>query len=305
MNAKSHIQSYSLFGETSELEDELHVESIRARSKRHNWELKPHRHARLHQLLFLTGGGGKVELDGRSLALPPPCIVNVPRGVVHGFQFAPGTVGTVVTLTSHLLDHCLTGSDRLRAALSNAVVLPQPPNLHSLTKGIEEEYHVPGFGRTEVLRGLAGAILARVARCIDQTLGDGKKGQSNPLFARFEMLLERDFRLRRSLADYAAELAVSPTHLNRIVQRSTGHSASQLVNDRVLREARRLLIYTNLTAAEVAYDLGFSDPAHFSRVFTNGTGVAPGIFRRQIEAGATAPKQTVTQSNSNPTRGET
>jgi len=284
MHAQSHIQSYSLFGETSDLVDELHVEDIRARSARHNWALKPHRHTRLHQMLFITGGGGETGLDGRSLALPPPCIVNVPRGVVHGFQFDPGTTGWVVTLTSDLVDHCLAGGDGLRRALANASVLPMPPDLHNLAQRIDSEYHDKVLGRTQVLRGLTAQMLALVARQIDQAQDRSTANHRNPLFTRFEALVERDFRLRRSLADYAAELAMSPTHLNRIVHRATGHSASQLVNDRVLREARRLLIYTNLTAAEIAYDLGFGDPAHFSRVFSKKTGMAPGVFRRQVEA---------------------
>ena len=50
----------------------------------------------------------------------------------------------------------------------------------------------------------------------------------------------------------------------------------------MLREARRMLIYTNLTAAQIAYDLGFSDPAHFSRVFTKGTGTPPKLFRKMV-----------------------
>lgn len=284
MHAQSHIQSYSLFGETSDLVDELHVENIQARSARHNWELKPHRHARLHQMLFITSGGGETGLDGRSLALPPPCIVNVPRGVVHGFQFDPGTTGWVVTLTSELVDHCLAGGGALRLPLENTSVLPMHADLHSLAQRMDREYYNKDLGRTQILRGLTTQMLALVARRIDQAQDSRKATHRNPLFTRFEALVERDFRLRRSLADYATELAMSPTHLNRIVHRATGHSASQLVNERVLREARRLLIYTNLTAAEIAYDLGFGDPAHFSRVFSKKTGMAPVVFRRQVEA---------------------
>jgi len=120
MPLEPHIRSYNLFGETAELADVMHCESIQARSQLHNWELKPHRHARLHQILFLTGGGGAADLDGHSHTLPPPCIVNVPRGVVHGFQFAPGTAGWVITLTSDLVDHCLAAGEGVRPSLEAA-----------------------------------------------------------------------------------------------------------------------------------------------------------------------------------------
>lgn len=285
MKTQSQIQSYSLFGETSELVDALHVESIQSRSQQHNWELKPHRHARLHQLLFVTGGGGAVELDGRSLALPPPCIVNVPRGVVHGFLFNPDTTGWVITLTSDLVDQCLTTSEGVRVPLEISCILAMEPDLCTLAQRIHGEYVSKSFARAQLLVGLATVLTAQVARSVQQfqTQASTDISRSNPIFERFEALVERDFRLRRSLAGYADELAVSATHLNRIVHQATGHSASRLVTERVLREARRLLIYTNLTAAGIAYDLGFVDPAHFSRVFTKGTGVPPRIFRKTLE----------------------
>ncbi len=283
MTAQSHIQSYSLFGETSELVDALHVEHIQSRSQQHNWELKPHRHARLHQVLFVTGGGGAADLDGNSLALPPPCIVNVPRSVVHGFIFDPGTKGWVISLTSDLVDHSLAANEAVRSPLETPCILPMAPDLRILAERIHVEYHSQGFARTQVLRGLAMVLTGLVARSIQQVQGTGENSRSNPVFTRFQALVERDFRRRRSMADYAGELAVSPTHLNRIVHQATGHAASQLVNDRVLREARRLLIYTNLTAASIAYELGFGDPAHFSRVFTKGTGVPPRVFRKRLE----------------------
>ena len=283
MTKQSQIQSYSLFGETSELVDALHVESIQSRSQLHNWELKPHRHARFHQLLFITNGGGAAGLDGRNLALPPPCIVNVPHSVVHGFHFDPGTAGWVISLTSDLVDQCLTANEGVRAPLNRASVLEMPADLHILADRIHREYCRQGFARAQVLRGLAAVLTALVARAIDTVQGSGDDARGNPLFARFEALVERDFRQRKPLADYANELAVSPTHLNRIVHQATGHAASHILNNRVLREARRLLIYTNLTAAGVAYELGFADPAHFSRVFTRGTGVPPRVFRKRLE----------------------
>ena len=79
MSEKSSIRSYNLFGETAELADVLHVETIKARSELHDWRLKPHRHARLHQFLFLTHGGGSAEFDGVRHGLREPCLANVPR----------------------------------------------------------------------------------------------------------------------------------------------------------------------------------------------------------------------------------
>ncbi|MFW8595411.1 helix-turn-helix domain-containing protein [Cribrihabitans neustonicus] len=282
MIAPPSIDSYNLFGETAELADVLHAETIRARSELHDWELKPHRHARLHQILVLTGGGGVAELDGNAHTLTPPCLVNVPHGVVHGFRFGSGTAGWVFTLPCELLDQSLAAGEGVRGPLELPRVLPLPKEMPVLARMAFQEHGSAGFGRAQALRGLAAAMLAQAARAIAAAQEDSPQGRGNPLFARFEALVERGFRSRRAVADYARELGVSPTHLNRIAHQAAGQPASALIAARVLREARRLLIYTNLTAAQVAYELGFTDPAHFSRVFARGTGMPPRKFRQQL-----------------------
>lgn len=289
MNSASHIRSYNLFGETAELADELHVETIRARSERHDWELKPHRHARLHQLLVLTGGGGAAELDGNTHPLPPPCLVNVPRGCVHGFRFGNDTAGWVLTLSSELLDQSLRAEAEVQMLLDRPSILPLPEAMQALAEQIHTEHQRPAFGRAQLLRGLALAATARTARAIAAADPSRAETLANPLFSRFETLVDSNFRQRLPLAAYARELAVSATHLNRITHQATGQPASALIRARTLREARRLLIYTTLSAAQIAYELGFADPAHFSRYFAKGTGVPPRKFRQQLaDKGASA-----------------
>lgn len=282
MTAHSPISSYTLFGETVELGDVLHIETIYQRSQPLEWNLKPHRHDQLHQLLVLTGGKGEADIDGNTHPLTPPCLINVPRGSVHGFRFGDGMPGWVISLTSDLMDHSLPAGDPLRAALEQPAVLPLPTGLKDLTNRMMREYDSNAFGRSQLLRGLALAVLALTARAISSAAPSPPKTQSSQLFTRFETLVDRSFRRRWPLAAYARELAVSATHLNRITHQATGRSASSLIRARTLREARRLLIYTNLSAAQIAYELGFADPAHFSRYFAKGTGVPPRKFRQQL-----------------------
>ncbi len=103
----NRIETFNLFGEDADLPDVVHCETIEARSVVHDWEFKPHRHARLHQVLLLERGGGTALIEEAPHPLPPGSLVNMPRGVVHGFRFEPGTEGWVVTLASELLDQVL------------------------------------------------------------------------------------------------------------------------------------------------------------------------------------------------------
>jgi len=279
------IRNYNLFGETEEVPDVVHCETIQDRSQLHNWELRPHRHARLHQVLLIRSGGGRAHFDGRVEALRPSRAVNVPRGCVHGFRFHEGTEGWVVTLSADLVDETLHEREGLRPVLSAPCAVPLPEDMEVLARRIFAEYGRRDFARAQILRSLAGLLLGYTARAIRAHQARPDPHRDSPLLRRFEDLVEAEFRTRLSLADYAARLAVSPTHLNRVVRQATGRPASALIADRVLREARRMLIYTNLTAAEIGYQLGFSDPAHFSRVFTRGTGTPPRAFRQRMEQG--------------------
>lgn len=283
--ARDSIRNYNLFGETGEMPDVVHCETIQTRSRMHNWELRPHRHARLHQFLLIESGGGMADLDGRAVALDAGDAVNIPQGHVHGFAFRADTEGWVVTLTSDLLDQALHPGAGLRPLLGAARIVPSDRDLRRLFQRIFAEYAGHGFARAQVLRSQAGSLIGLMARAIAADSGGGETGRANPLFRRFEALVEQQFRTRQPVASYAAQLAVSATHLNRVVRRATGGPASALIAERMLREARRLLIYTNLGAAEIAYDLGFSDPAHFSRAFARGTGLPPRDFRRRMERG--------------------
>lgn len=79
----------------------------------------------------------------------------------------------------------------------------------------------------------------------------------------------------------ASELGITGTYLNLLCQRLTGCSALQVLHARIMLEARRLLIYTPLTIGQVADDLGFEDPAYFTRFFKRHAGVSPKAFRLQ------------------------
>jgi len=111
------------------------------------------------------------------------------------------------------------------------------------------------------------------------------------LLARFETLIEARFATHQPVADYAAALGVSPTHLSRVCRAATGRPASALIQDRLIREARRNLVYTNLSVSAIAYALGFSDPAYFSRVFARATGLPQRAFRDRAQTARAATEE--------------
>jgi AraC family transcriptional regulator, transcriptional activator of pobA len=278
------IRSYGLFGETANLPDPMHIETIAARSALHDWELAPHRHARLHQLLLLRSGSGTLHLEGRALNLPAMSLVNVPPGAVHAFAFERDTQGWVATLADDLLEQLLAPAGEERQALATCGVIAADAALGTLMAQIAVEFEGRSPSRSLVLRGLCAVLLGLAARAATRAAPPDRDSAGSALLRRFEALVQARALEHWSVADYARALAVTPTHLSRVVRLATGQPASRLVEARLMREARRQLAYTSLQVTTIAYTLGFADPAYFSRVFSRVEGLSPRAFRARLSA---------------------
>ena len=281
---KPAILSYNLFGEVRDLPDVVHCETIAARSVLHDWEFAAHRHARLHQVLLIAHGGGRATLEGREHRLRPMSVVNVPAGQVHGFSFTPGTQGWVVTLASETLDEVLTPSEGLGRALSEPAVLRGTPAMRRLMTDIFAEHGARDFARAHILKALSATLLGLVARAMTANMARGGPLPGADLLRKFEAMLESHYLEHWPVAQYAEALKVTPTHLSRMTREAFGCPASHMIRDRVVREARRNLVYTNLPVATIAYALGFNDPAYFSRTFMLATGLSPSEFRERVHS---------------------
>lgn len=282
--ARRSIETYNLFGEAGDLPDVVHCETIAARSVLHDWTIAPHRHARLHQFLLIESGGGQARMEERTFALTPMRIVNVPVGDVHGYSFVRGTRGWVLTVAAEVLDQVMLPSEGLRRTLADAGVVRGTAEMRAIMKRIFAEYDGRRFARAHVLRAYAALLVGLVARemAARQATSDARNGAG--LFERFEALLESHFLEHWTVSRYAAALSITPTHLSRITRAATGRAASQLIVERIVREARRNLAYTNLPVSTIAYALGFNDPAYFSRLFAEATGLSPRSFREKVSA---------------------
>lgn len=276
------IQSYSLFGESKHLPDVLHCETIADRSVLHNWELSPHRHTRLHQVLLVKSGGGEVELDGATFALTAGSLVNIPPGHVHAFRFQNETEGWVTTVAAELLDNLLTRVGDVRRDLESACVLQADPFTTLTMDQIWQEFSGQSKARALVLRGLTAVLLGWISRAMIADAPSRPVLPESTLVERFVALIELHFLEHWQVSDYANALAISPTHLSRLARATTGRSALRMIEARIMREARRNLAYTNLGISTIAYSLGYADPAYFTRVFKRDAGLSPKAFRAQI-----------------------
>ena len=265
------VPVFKLYGETAAwpTPDLLHCESIPERSRLHDWEIKPHRHGDLVQLLYVQGGSAELEVEGLVNRVQQPSLQVVPALSVHGFRFSQDIQGHVLSLALPLVEQLGTLLDS--PPLARAACYPvgeQKRYLDSLFDSIAAEYSGQQPGRELMLQSLIGALLVWVGR---RSLALEHAEASSPDRGREHRPIER----------YALELGISAAHLNALCRRLAGQSALQLINQRLLLEAKRCLVYTAMTINQVSDSLGFSEPAYFSRFFKRCSGLTPKAFRLQ------------------------
>jgi len=287
--ALRRIPTFLLYGEPPHDDEErlLHVETIEFRSARHHWKIRPHVHRTLHQLIFVLHGQGVSHAEGTRVTFRPPAMIRVPAGTVHGFDFEPGTYGFVMSMTDDFTREVSLREPGINVLFKDPATvefkgevlrrsgLPQTFDL--LTR--EFESSMPGHALA--LEGLLKVILADALRLSHTSteLTEGAASRRRMLVTRFRELVEGAFRDGRSLADYADMLKVSPSRLRKACLGVTEQSPMQIVHARVLLEAKRQLVYTSMSVREIAYALGFDDPAYFTRFFSQRTGMSPRTFR--------------------------
>ncbi len=287
---RSAIPSFLLYGEQAGGDDPpfIHIETIAARAGMLNWTIGAHRHDALGHVLLIKGGGGRFMLDGVVRQFGPGCAMSVPSKLVHAFHFLPDTDGLVLTLSDSLLElatDALVESD-LSGDLAGALLvdLAEDPVLFGQIAAslacIGAELAQPQLGQLTAIRTHVALILLAMVR------GGRFHGEQSLYSSQDLRLVERlRRRIGQSLAgspavtDLAAELGVTAARLNTACRRVAGCSTLHLLHAAQLAEAKRALLYTEQPVSEIAYSLGFEDPAYFSRFFTRRTGRTPSAFR--------------------------
>lgn len=284
------VPAYFLYGEQLRAAGghTVHVETIAARSSLHDWKIREHVHKDLHQILIVWRGRVEAHLDGQRTVLRGPAFINVPPLTVHAFQFGRDTDGLVVTYTACLAHEILrdTGSlgEALNRALASRIQRLQlaATDVEQLSTMLLRESGRAAVGRDSALHGLLTTLITNLLRISELAVIDSSSiaNRDREMVAQFREVVEERYRAHLDVNAYARHLGTTEAALRKACVRIVGQSPTQLVHARMLIEAERQLRYTGMSITQIAYYLGFEDPAYFSRFFAKGMGVSPRSFRR-------------------------
>ncbi len=248
-------------------------------------------HCGFFTILWVRNGSGTCVIDTSKIEIACDTVYFVKPSQALRFHPAENTEGYMISFSRCFLHayeenaHYLLDSG-LFDAYAAAAIIPVDAQadgeMESLARRMAGEFHHPGAGRNEMLRGLLKIFLLYLSRQYEQGNHQYYRQGNSLLVKKFFALLEKKFITSKMVSQYACELAVTSNYLNETIKKITGFPASHHIQQRVILEAKRKAVYEELNMKEVAYKLGFDDSYHFSKYFKNATGINFTEFKRGI-----------------------
>lgn len=250
----------------------------------------PHKHD-FYQLLFLTEGSGKHIIDFETYPVGRGYFYFLTPGMMHTWDFDKNTEGYLVNFQGSFFQKAFKNESYLSQfpffhSINNEPFMFIPPHLYAIIEEtlltILEEYKNQAAQYEELIRGQLVSLFVHLTRYyVPQTVSAIVPYNNIQIVREFEMWVDKFYLEKRFPRDYALLLGITSNYLNEICVETVGKSAGQIIRERILLEAKRLLTYGKASIAEIAYQLNFEDNAYFSRFFKKYTAKTPDLFRQQ------------------------
>jgi len=243
-------------------------------------------------IVWIIRGAGTHLVDLEKHNISDNTIYCISPGQIHLLQATPGTTGYVISFTPEFLslsdeNYGLLYQGGLFQSYGGTSVMDVTPEmqeeLQTAVKMMEKEFSNYFLLRAEILRGYLKIFLIYLTRHLAEEKREEQHSGNMGLMKRFNELLEKNFIHKKMVADYAAELVVTPNYLNEVIKKVSGTPASEHIRQRVILEAKRKAAFSHASMKEIAYSLGFEDGAHFSKYFKNATGMNFSDFKKSLQ----------------------
>jgi YesN/AraC family two-component response regulator len=243
-----------------------------------------------YEIAWITAGKAKLYADLEEYSLGENSLYCIKPNQVHQLHFNEEIAGYIlsfkdsfISLGEHEFDWSCQAS--LFQLFSSCQVLSIQKDIvadiHEIVFQINKEFANEYPFRTQMLRRYFKIFLIHLCRQFERKQQNTDHVRELELVKSFMELLEKNFKEKKMVADYAAQLSITPNYLNGIVKKNTSFSAGHHIRQRVVLEAKRLCRYSEAGMKEIAYSLGFADSCHFSKFFKSVSGMNFTDFKKQ------------------------
>ena len=246
----------------------------------------PHRHNSYFEIIFLSAGSGYHFIDSRQFEVKPPVIYFVRREQVHYWELDREPDGYVIIIKKAFIDESHDGG--LKALFAkitshSCLYLKDTEALLPVFRLLTETNARHGGSYSfQIIEGLLKALLATMLETLPPPENKVLISPVN-MYESFISLLSAEKNIRNKVYHYAELLNTSPQNLSAACRKAVDQPAEEVLAEFILGEAKRLLIYTDQTVAQIAFALDFHDPSHFVKYFKRKSGYTPLNYRRNSQ----------------------
>jgi AraC family transcriptional activator of pobA len=283
------VPQFLLYGERPEKQDSwfVNIEHLADRCRDRGWRIEPHAHPHFGQVMFVRSGRGIINLEDREVSFDSPVALLLPAGCVHGFHYEVDTDGWTLTIAAAYLAQVNARLPEFSQLWAFARTIPLERDSDEATeflgtlRRLDREVEAKAVGHVVAAESLLTTLFLMLVRC-SRLVGSDEAGATRNeirVADRFRELIDRHYRQGWQVQDYASAMGLSLAQLRAACIASSGHHPIKLIHARVITEAKRNLIFGDVSIEQIAYWLGFSDPAYFTRFFRKEVGQCPSQFR--------------------------
>ncbi|MCS3529441.1 helix-turn-helix transcriptional regulator [Chryseobacterium sp. JUb7] len=255
---------------------------------------KPHRHDFYATILF-TEGTGVHEIDFQRYNVSKGSLFFMSPGQIHSWELSEDIEGYIFFCSQQFYEIHYVNQKLRNFPFFGSVTSPRKLQLNadelneklSLFLELQNEYLSQGIMRNGLILSLMSQIFIHSARQFSKDFDHLASSASLSYFKHyqdFENLVEQYFTAEKSIAFYASMMGISAKHLNRIIQTVVQKTATDVITERVVLEAKRMLMYLDESLVEIAFRLGYEEYSYFVRVFRKTSGMTPTQFIRKYKA---------------------
>ena len=264
---------------------DLYINTFKNHLIDHNFVEEPHRHSS-YVLVFFTKGSGTHEIDFDIFTIQPGSMFFLQPGQMHHWDLSDDVEGFVIFYSQEMYNlyfgQKTIGDYPFYSSMDNKpemffdiseskVILPYFESLILETQTIQ-------LLKQDKIMNLLDVIHIEIARKYSKTYFH-EAHSYNVKIKNFEVLLEQNFKIEKAPSLYASQLNITLKHLNRICNEILQKTTTEVITDRIILEAKRMLMDKKFTINEIASELGFDDYSYFTRLFKKHTGMTPTNFR--------------------------
>jgi AraC family transcriptional regulator, transcriptional activator of pobA len=278
------------FAEASRQGPGFYLNLFERHLQQHTFIQKPHKHD-FYIILLVTQGSGTHTIDFKTYPVNAQTIFFLSPGQVHSWQLSEDTAGYILFFNSEFIRLISPQQKLLRFPFFNSLLgqplLTLPPEqaagISTLIDNMAKEHANRHRQWEEVIGSYLHILLIQLARIYETQNGSNPPSMvAYPAWEQLEELMEQHYKQHEPVSFYTDKLHTTARQLNEICKNTLNKTVLELLQDRVILEARRLLTHSALTITQVAAELGYFDNSYFARFFKKHTGQTPEQFRQSI-----------------------